>query len=136
MNKTKMVLAAVVALVVALGAGYLWGAWGRWDLARQVRGAEQRAGIAETRGALLAARVDLSELNYGKAGGDIDRARKLLETLAVQFEQAGRDQATASVREALARSGEAQQAAASVDQSAAAKVAEALKALDRAEGQR
>lgn len=132
MTKTKIVLAAVVALLVTLGAGYLWGAWGRWALDRQLRDAEERATVAEARGALLSARVDLTELNYGRAGGSIDRARKSLESLAGRYEQAGREQALTAVREAIARAGEAQQSAASVDQSAAAKIAESLKSLDRA----
>ena len=77
--------------------------------------------------------MDLAELNYGKAGGAIDRARKVMDVLAVRLEQADRREAAAAVREALAKAGEAQQSAASVDQAAAGRLADALKALDRAE---
>jgi hypothetical protein len=133
MNKTKMGLLAVLALVVAVAAGFLWGAWGRWGLERQLRDSELRAGLADARGALYAARIDLAELNYGKAGGTLDRARKTLERLAGQYDAAGRKDAAATVRDAFARAGEAQQSAASVDQAASGRVAEAIKVLDRIE---
>lgn len=133
MNKAKLGLLVVAALVVALAAGFLWGAWGRWGVERQLRETELRAGLAEARSSLYAARIDLAELNYGKAGGTLDRARKSLEVLAGQFDRAGRPEAAAAVREAMARAGEAQQSAASVDQAAAGRVADAMKALARAD---
>jgi hypothetical protein len=133
MNRIKLGLLGLLALVVAVGGGYLWGAWGRWDVERLLQDTELKAGMAEARGALYAARVDLAELNFGRAGGDIERARKAMETLAGQFDEAGRADATAAVREAMAKAGEAQQAAASVDQSTAGRVTDALKALARAD---
>jgi hypothetical protein len=134
MNKTKMGLLAVLVLAVAVAGGFLWGAWGRWGLERQLRDTELRAGLAEARGALYAARVDLAELNYGKAGGSLEQARKAMQSLASRYEEAGNAGAAAAVREAATKAGEAQQSAASVDQAAAGRVADALKALARADG--
>ena len=46
MAKAKMVLLSLVGLIVAVGAGWLWGAWGRWGFDEQVRRTELRAGLA------------------------------------------------------------------------------------------
>jgi hypothetical protein len=134
MNRAKLALIALGVLVVAVAAGFLWGASGRWGLERQLRETELRAGLAEARAALYAARVDLAELNFGRAGGSIEGGRKALQLLAGQYEAAGRGDAAAAVREAIAKAGEAQQSAASMDQATAGRVADALKALARAEG--
>ena len=45
-----------VALLVALGAGWVWGASGRSDLNRALRIAELRDGLLEGRAAVLDAR--------------------------------------------------------------------------------
>jgi hypothetical protein len=134
MNKVKLGLLVVAALAAATAAGFLWGAWGRWGLERQVRETQLKLDVAEARGALYAARVDLVELNYGKAGATLDSARRAMESLAARFEESGRSEAAAAVREARGKAGEAQQLAAGVDQSAAGRVADALKALAKAEG--
>jgi hypothetical protein len=54
----KRVLAIGVALLVALGAGWVWGASGRSDLTRALRIAELRDGLLEGRAAVLDARLD------------------------------------------------------------------------------
>jgi hypothetical protein len=134
MNKAKLGLMAFLVVVAAVAAGFLWGAWGRWGVERELGDTQVRLLLAEARGALYAARVELAELNYGKAGGAIDRARTVMGSLATRLEQSDRREAAAAVREAIARAGEAQQSAAAVDQAAAGRVADALKALERAEG--
>jgi len=133
MNKAKLGLTVLLVVVAAVAAGFLWGAWGRWGVERELRDTQVRLLLAQAQGALLGARVDLAELNYGKAGGAIDRARKVMDSLAARLEQADRRDAAAAVREAMAKAGEAQQSAASVDQAAAGRVADALKALGRAD---
>jgi hypothetical protein len=134
MNKAKLGLTVVLVIVAAVAAGFLWGAWGRWGVERELRDTQARLLLAQAQAGLRGARVDLGELNYGKAAGAIDGARKVMESLAARLEQSGRREAAAAVREAMARAGDAQQLAASVDQAAAGRVADALKALERAEG--
>jgi hypothetical protein len=133
MSRVKLGLLVAAALAVAVAAGFLWGAWGRWGLERQLEDTQLKLDMADARGTLFAARVDLAELNYGKAGATLDRARKVMESLATRCEGSGRADAAAAVREALGKAGEAQRFAAGVDQSAAGRVADALKALSRAE---
>jgi hypothetical protein len=132
MSKMKMSLLALLALVVAVGASWLWGAWGRWTCEGQLREVEISADLAEARASLWAARVDVYELNFGRASGNIERAKKALGAAAGRVEQAGRTDATAAIREAITRAGEAQQLAGQVDQTANARVADALRALARA----
>ena len=134
MAKLKIGLWAALVLLVTLGAGWLWGARGRWAAETQARDTALRLSLAEARAALSGARVDLFELNFGQASRDLEHAKKALNACAGRFDQAGPPEAAAAVRDALAKAGEGQQLAGSVDQGANARVAEALKALDRATG--
>ena len=134
MNKAKLGLTVVLVVVAAVASGFLWGAWGRWGVERELRDTQARLLLAQAQGALCGARMDLAELNYGKAGGAIDRARTIMQSLVARLEQSDRREAAAAVREAMAKAGEAQQSAASIDQAAAGRVADALKALQRADG--
>jgi hypothetical protein len=117
---------------MALGAGWLWGASGRWSTEDQLRSVESRAQLAEARAALASARVDLFELNYGQASRHLEQARGALAESARHMDEAGRTDSAEALREAIARAAEAQQLSASVDSGANPKAAEAVRALDRA----
>jgi hypothetical protein len=132
MGKMKMSLLALLTLVVAVGAGWLWGAWGRWTVEGQLRDVEISAELAEARASLWAARVDVFEMNFGRASVNIERAKKAMGAAATRLEQAGRAEATAALRDAVSKAGEGQQLAGQVNQTANARVAEALGALARA----
>jgi hypothetical protein len=132
MNKFKLGLLALLVVAAAVAGGFLWGAWGRWETERQLRSASLRWELAEASAALSAARVDVAELNFGQAGGNIDRAKKALEAASADLEGAGLADSTAAVKDAIARASDAQQLTARADQSASARIADALKALARA----
>jgi hypothetical protein len=132
MSKAKAALWALVLLAVALGAGWLWGSWGRWGLERQLRIATVHAQLATASAALAGARVDIAELNYGQAGGKIERAKKVMEGALGGLDDAGFGEATAPLKDAVAKAADAQQLTARADQSATARIAESLKALTRA----
>jgi hypothetical protein len=132
MTKMKMVMFALVGLLVAVGSGWLWGSWGRWAAEENLRDAELRVQLAEARASLLSARVDLFEINFGKASADLERAKQAISTAAGLLEKAGRADEAASARQALAKAGEAQQMAGAVDQTASARVVDALTAIGRA----
>ena len=53
MSKMKIALFALIGLLVAVGAGWIWGSWGRWAAERQAQGAELRVQLAEARAGLL-----------------------------------------------------------------------------------
>ena len=132
MMKTKMVLWAVVAALVVLGAGWLWGAGGRWAIEGQARATMLRLQLAEGRAALTAARIDVFELNFGNASRHIEQGKRALTAAAGQLDQDGPAESATAVRDALAKAADAQQLAGSVDQAANSRLADAVKALDRA----
>lgn len=66
----------VLAMVlVALLGGWLWGASGRWELVRALRAAELRTDLLEARGALLGARVNLCNADFGEMSRQLENAR-------------------------------------------------------------
>jgi len=127
----KIALFVLIGLLVAVGAGWIWGSSGRWATERQMQGAELRVQLAEARASLLSARVNLFENNFGKASTVLERAQQAMSAAADLLDKAGRTGEAASVREALAKGGEAQRLAGAVDQTANARAAEALAALAR-----
>lgn len=131
MSKMKIALFALIGLLVAVGAGWIWGSWGRWAAERQAQSAELRVQLAEARASLLSARVNLFEINFGKASTELERAKQAMGAAADLLDKAGRTGEAASVREALVKGGEAQRLAGAVDQTASARAAEALAALAR-----
>jgi hypothetical protein len=128
-----MVLWGAVAALVILGVGWVWGSSGRWSAAAAEQEARLHLHLAEARGALALARVDLFELNYGQASRHLQEGKDSLEDAAAILEKNRPSQAEV-VRNAIARTVEAQQRAASVDTSANERAAEALRLLDRAAG--
>jgi hypothetical protein len=62
----KRVLGIGVALLVAFGLGWAWGASGRADINRALRIAELRDGLLEGRAAVLDARLDIYSAKEGK----------------------------------------------------------------------
>lgn len=134
MAKVKIILWGLVVALVLLGAGWLWGASGRWDAQASVRDAELRLHLVEAQAALARARVDLFELNYGEAARRFGQGMRALSDAANRLDASGQKETAAAVREALAKASEAQRLAASVNTSANERAAEALKSLDRATG--
>lgn len=134
MNRLKMVLWAVLAGVVILGVGWLWGSSGRWDAQSALRDAQLRGRLSDARGTLALSRVDLFELNYGQASRHLQQAKDALSDAASRLDDDKQKAAADAVRAALARTVEAQQLAASVNTSANERAAEALRQLERATG--
>ncbi len=66
----------VVALLVALAGGWLWGASGRAELVRARRAAEVRNDLLEARISLLGARVNLYDADFAEVNRQLERARE------------------------------------------------------------
>ena len=132
MTKLRLALAGLVAVLVVLFAGYLWGISGRGALEDRAGVLEARLRAAEAQRALAVARIDLFELNYGQASRRLEEARRAVERLAALVKREGPREALDPVQEAAGHTREAQQLLAQMDQAAGSRAASALQALDRA----
>jgi hypothetical protein len=132
MSRIKLALWGLLAAVLLLAAGWLWGASGRHAAEAAERQASLRLHVAQARAALTAARVDIFERNFGQASRNLEQAKTSLSRVATALEESGGAAGVTAVREALSRSAKAQQLAGAVDQAANTEAAEAVRALERA----
>lgn len=133
MTKARLALAGLLAVLVVLFAGYLWGASGRGAAEDRAGALEVRLRAAEAQRALAVARVDLFELNYGQASRRLEDARRAVERLATLVSREGPREAEAPIQEAAGHTRQAQQLLAQMDQAAGSRAADALAALERAQ---
>jgi hypothetical protein len=125
----KLILGVMIGLLVALGAGWFWGASGRWGSERALRAAELRSDLVGAQAAALAARVDLYNVNFGDASGHLEDAKGLLAHASEQLKSSGKDAERAKLEPAAVRLGEAQQMAGRLDAAANARAAEAVRIM-------
>ena len=126
----KRIVGIGVALLVALGAGWVWGASGRSDLNRALRIAELRDGLLEGRAAVLDARLDIYSVNFGEASRHLESARTALRATETRLNSLGRQADTKTLELALAKIDEAQRMAGELNQDANALAADASKAIN------
>jgi len=129
MTKAKLVLGVTAALVAALLAGWLWGAWGRSDLARALQTAELRGELVGARAAVLDARVAIYSVNFGEASSHLEDARGLLGRADERLKRVGRDDLAKQVQTAQTAIDDAQRMAGKLDQNANSRAGEAAKLL-------
>ncbi len=130
MTRAKLALWILLAIVVAIGGGYAWGAGGRREVQRTATAMELRADLAEARGHILEARVALYNLNFGDASRHLENAKRPLEQLKARLRDQSRDDLGGNVDTALVKVNEAQRLANKLDQSANSRAGEALTALE------
>ena len=130
--KAKLVLGVAAGVMVALLAGWLWGASGRSDVARALQTSELRSELLGARAAALDARVAIYSLNFGEANGHMQDALGLLGRADERLKSLGRNDEVARVQMALASIEDAQRMAGKLDQSANARAGEAAKTLAEA----
>ena len=123
----KLVLGIAVGLVVALLAGWIWGASGRSEMARALQTSELRSELLGARAAVLDARVAIYSVNFGEASRHLEDARGLLGRADERLKSLGRDDEVRRVQTALASIDEAQRMAGKLDQSANSRAGEAAK---------
>ena len=135
MPRSKLLLSIVVALVVALGLGYAWGASGRFSIQNALDDARQQLDLAQARGALLEARVSVYNVNFGDAARHFDEAKAPLRRVRERYQQVGKNAAAGSVTAALEHIDEGQRLAGKLDQAANNKANDALEAIKVASSQ-
>lgn len=134
MNKAKLGLGALIALVVVLFAGWFWGASGRADLTRTLEASELRNDLLEARSSMLDARLAVYGVNFGDASRHLEDARAALRRAEAQLKTHGRQDDVKRLEPAFARIDEAQQLAGKLDQTANTRAADAVKAIDEVLG--
>jgi hypothetical protein len=131
MTKFRLALYVVIALLVALLAGFLWGRAGQSGLQAQLDDTGLRLDLAEGRGNLLAARIDLFEVNFGRASQRLEAAKTVLRDAASRLSRTSRQDAATRINDVLARVQQAQQQVGRLDQSANTRLGDAVALLDQ-----
>ena len=129
MRIRKLILATLVALIVTLGIGYAWGAYGRIGVQSALDETRQQLDLAEARGHLLDARVSLYNMNFGDASRQLEEAKTPLRRTRERYSDRDRDESARAVATALEHVDEAQRLANKLDQGANTKTGEALEAI-------
>src|SRR6478672_3807551 len=125
----KLILSVFIALIVALGLGFGWGASGRNDLRAALDDAKQQLDLAEARGQILEGRVSLYNNNFGDASRHFEDAKAPLRRITTRYQDAGKREAASDVVAAIGHVDEAQRLAGKLDPSANNKGTAALDAL-------
>ena len=125
----KLIIGIGVALLVALGVGWAWGASGRSDTTRALRIAELRGGLLEGRAAVLDARLDIYSVNFGDASRHFEAARTALRAADARLNDLGRREDATRLKTAVTRIDEAQRMAGQLNQNANALAADAAKTI-------
>ena len=130
MKKAKLVLGVLIALVVVLLGGWIWGASGKGTLERALEASELSNDLLEAHSSVLAARLDLYSVNFGDASRHLESARAQLGRAEEQLKGLGRKDDVKQLQPALAQIDEAQRLARQLDPSANARAAEAATIID------
>jgi hypothetical protein len=126
----KRTLGTGVALLVALGIGWVWGASGRLDISRSLELAELRDGLLEGRSAVLEARLDIYSVNFGEASRHLEMARSALRAADTRLNDLGRREDATQLKIALTRIDEAQRTAGQLSQDANSQAADAARTIN------
>ena len=129
MATTKLILGIGLALLVAVGVGWVWGASGRSNTDRALQIAELRAELLEGHAAVLNARLDIYSVNFGEASRHFEAARTALRAANARLMGQGRTEDAKSLEAALTRVDEAQRLAGQLNQDANAVAADAAKTI-------
>ena len=129
MSGPRLILSALVAALVALGLGYVWGASGRFSIQNTLDQARLQLDLAEARGAILESRVSLYNVNFGDAGRHLEDAKAALRRARERYQQVGNNAAAGNIAAALAHIEEGQRLAGKLDQAANTKANDALEAI-------
>ncbi len=125
----KLIMSVFVVVVVALGAGFGWGASGRYQLQSALNDATQQVDLAEARGLILDGRLSLYNNNFGDASRHFEEAKVPLRRLKQRYQDEGKRGAASGIDAAVGQLEEAQRLTGKLDLSANNKAAEALDAV-------
>jgi hypothetical protein len=130
MNKAKLVLGVVAAILVAGLGGWLWGTSGTRVVERALQASLLRSDLLEARSSVLTARLDVYSVNFGEASRHLEDARAQLRRVEEQLKRLGRQDGLTRLEPAFTGIDEAQRLAGQLDQSANERAAEAARIID------
>ena len=131
MKTGQLALSIAAALLIALLAGYLWGASGRRATQQALRVSTLRADLLDVRASILGARVDLYNVNFGNASRDLQDAIDHLPSIAQRLKDGGTPDNQKWAEDAASQAVQAHRLAGQLDAGANAHAAAAAIALDR-----
>jgi hypothetical protein len=127
--KIKLIFGIAIALILSLGAGWVWLGSGRSDTTNALQTAELRSELLGARAAVLDARVAIYSVNFGEASAHLENARGLLRRADERLTTLGREDEADLVSTALATIDDAQRLAGKLDQNANTRAGDAAKVL-------
>jgi hypothetical protein len=130
MNKAKLVLGVVVAVLVAGLGGWFWGISGTRVVDRALQASELRSDLLEARSSVLTARLDVYSVNFGESSRHLEDARTQLRRAEARLKSLGRQDDLTRLAPAFTGIDEAQRLAGQMDQTANARAAEAARIID------
>jgi hypothetical protein len=126
---TKSALRVGIAVVVATGAGWLWGSSGRWQTEKSLRLATLQQELLEGQAALLAARLDVYSVNFGDASRHLESARGFLTSAIDHLKALDRGEDADAIQSAMTALDDAQRLAGNLDQNANTRAADVAKVV-------
>jgi len=129
MTLMRWVAAALMALIVAFGAGFAFGGSGRATAQNALDEVRARLDLAEARGQILEARVSLYNMNFGDASRHFEDAKAPLRRAHQRYQDEKKNAAASSIAAALEQVAEGQRLAGKLDQASNSKANDALEAI-------
>ena len=126
----RMILGGIAAVLVALLAGFLWGASAKSTVERALERSELRNELLEARSAALAARVDIYNTNFGEASRHLEEARSSVTRAVQRLQRLDREAEAQQLQAALGPIEEGQRLASKLDLGANSRAAEAVQTLE------
>jgi hypothetical protein len=114
----KVIGGILVALIVAIGAGWIWGAAGKSAIDQDRRRLEERADFESARAEILDGRTALFLNNFGDASKHFEAARMVLEHVQSALREVGQAERAGRVEIVLSNLKDAQRMAAQLDANA------------------
>ena len=130
MQKAKLVLGVVVAVLVAGLGGWFWGISGTRVVDRALQASELRSDLLEARSSVLTARLDVYSVNFGESSRHLEDARAQLRRAEARLKSLGRQDDLTRLAPAFTGIDEAQRLTGQMDQTANARAAEAATIID------
>jgi hypothetical protein len=122
-----------LAVLIALGGGWLWGASGKYTVDRERRALEVRVDFSDARAEMLDTRVSLFQQDFGDARRHLDAAQAAVLRVQARFRELQQAERAGRLEVVLAHLRDAERLATALDASAQSAVEQALKGLAAAQ---